>query len=337
MKRILFVVIVALFAATLAPAQSIDFATFQAQFQDFATAVAGTLASTATSSGLNWAPAYIGQLPHLGLGVSAGASLIPYTSVQPIFTMLGVNLPAGMEFLQTYGIPLPGAAVDARIGGFLLPFDIGLKFGYLPPQVQALLTNISLDYLMAGADVRLALTKDEGLMPAISVGVGYTYLKGSVGMTGIVPSTTIDVSQAMNYAGYPGTHTLTASSPALTFDWQSSVIEAKVQLSKQILFLIPNIGLSAAYGISSAGGGISSTLSYAGPNSLATVQQVFAQYGYPVPSDTGIAVNSAVTGWSVRAFGGVDLALLILHVDVSANYNLLTGSLGGGVNLRIQI
>ncbi len=41
----------------------------QTGFEQFASAVYGTLASAATS-GLNWSPAYIGQFPHFGVGAS---------------------------------------------------------------------------------------------------------------------------------------------------------------------------------------------------------------------------------------------------------------------------
>ena len=338
MKRIALILAIGVLAVAMAPAQSVDFSTFQTDFQNFATDVAGTLASTATLTGLNWAPAYIGQIPHFGLGVSVGAGLIPYAAVQPIFTLLGVQLPSSLSMLTSYGIPLPGAAVDFRLGGFILPFDIGLKFGYIPPEVQQALGDLQLQYLMAGGDVRLALLKDEGLMPALSVGAGFTYFKGLVGLSNVIPGDTVlDVSQAMNYAGYPGTHTLTISSPDLAFDWQSSVIEVKAQVSKKLLFIVPTIGVSAAYGISTAGGGLNSTLTYQGPNSLATVQQVFQAAGYTLPSATGISVDAAATGWSFRAFGGVGLSLLFLDIDVTGSYDLLTGSLGGGASIRIQL
>ncbi len=341
MKRIMLVISIVLFAAAMLPAQTVDFAQFQADFKTFADAVAGTLASTASSAGLSWSPAYIGQFPHLGVGVSAGASLIPYAAVQPILTLVGASIPASMGFLQTYGIPLPAAALDARIGGFGIPFDIGLKFGYIPPAAKSMLGSVNVDYLMAGADFRLALLKDEGLMPGLSVGVGYTFFKGAVGLPGIMPSgTTVDITQFMNYYGYTGTHSLSFSNPDFTFDWQSNVIEGKVQLSKQLLFITPHVGLSAAYGISTAGGGLSSTMTYNHSNgayTLADVQAAFAQAGYPAPTSQGMAVSAAANGWSFRAYGGVNVSLLFLNLDLGASYNVVTGSFGGGVNLRVQL
>jgi hypothetical protein len=340
MKRILLVILIVLVAAAMVPAQTVDFTQFQAQFVTFADAVAGTLASTASSAGLSWSPAYIGQFPHLGVGISVGASLIPYSAVEPIITLVGASIPAELTALQTYGIPLPAAAIDARIGGFILPFDIGLKFGTIPPALQSMLGPISVDYVLAGADFRLALLKDQGLSPALSVGVGYTYFKGSIGLAGVIPGgTDVDITQIMNYAGYAGTYSLSFTDPDLTFDWQSNVVELKAQLSKQILFFTPHIGLSGAYGISKAGGGLNSTMTYnaTGPATEAQMQQVFVDNGYPAPTSQGMAVSSPANGWSFRAYGGIDIALLILHVDVNASYNILTGSVGGGANIRIQL
>ena len=36
------------------------------------------------------------------------------------------------ELSDLGGIPIPATAVEARIGGFILPFDIGIKAGYIP-------------------------------------------------------------------------------------------------------------------------------------------------------------------------------------------------------------
>jgi hypothetical protein len=326
-------------AAVILPAQNLSLAAFQAGFESFATAVAGTLSSTATT-GLNWSPAYIGQFPNFGVGVTVGASLIPFTAVKPVFSMLGVILPSQVSFIETYGVPVPALTLDGRIGGFVLPFDIGLKFGYLPPEAKNLLGSVQADYMMAGADVRLALLQDKGLVPALSISAGYSYFKGTIGLPGVIPgSPNIDITQAMNAVGYTGTHTLSFSSPDLFFNWQSNVFEAKIQLSKNLLFFVPHMGLSAAYGISSAGGGITSQLTYTGSGgtTLATVQQVFAAAGYPAPTSQGIAVSAAASGWAFRAFGGVDIVILFLHLDLSGTYNILTQSLGGAINLRVQL
>jgi hypothetical protein len=98
---------------------------FQAAFGQFATAASGTLASAATS-GLNWSPAYIGQFPHFGVGVTLGATGMPWTTAKPVFDMLGVAIPTELSFSGEEAIGLPALTVDARIGGFGIPFDVGL-------------------------------------------------------------------------------------------------------------------------------------------------------------------------------------------------------------------
>jgi hypothetical protein len=336
---LLLIAFVLIGAVSLVAAQPVDFTEFEDTMSTFATGVAGTLASTATAAGLGWSPAYIGQFPHLGVGVSLGASLLPYATVQPILDLVGVSLPAELASLQEYGLPIPAASIDARIGGFFLPFDIGVKVGYLPTSAQDLLGAVQMDYLLVGGDVRFALLQDRGFVPALSVGVGYTYFKGRVGLPGVIPGTTdLDVTEFMNLLGYTGTHSISLSEPDFAFEWQSNVIEAKAQLSKRLLLFIPHVGISAAYGISTAGGGLASTLTYTSSDGYTDtdLQDAFEEAGYPAPSAEGFVVTAAANGWSFRVFGGLDIALLFLHLDVAGSYNLLTGSLGGSANVRIQ-
>jgi hypothetical protein len=336
MKRASRIILICLMIAAVLPVYGADLETFQAGFQEFATGVAGTLGSSATT-GLNWSTAYVGQFPHFGVGVTVGAGLIPFSNVKPVLDMLAITLPSEFSFIGDYGIPMPALVVDARIGGFFLPFDIGLKVGLIPEQYKNLLQDISLDYLMFGGDLRYAILDGKGLMPALSIGVGYSYYKGTIGLTGLMSGSDVDITGIMNAAHYSGTHTLSMSSPELFFDWESSVFEGRVQLSKTFLFITPSVGVSAAYAVSTAGGGLTSTVTYTGSATWDDVVAVAAAAGQTVPTKTGITVSSEASGMAYRAFGGVDIALLFMHLDASVSYNLLTGSLGGAVNLRVQL
>jgi hypothetical protein len=305
--------------------------------------VANTLGSAA-GTGLNWSSAYIGQFPHLGLGLTVGAALIPYDSMRPILETFGVtDIPAEFSFLETYGIPLPAATADARIGGFILPFDIGLKLGFIPDSLKEQMVGVNVDYLMFGADVRLALMDGKGWKPAISVGVGYSYYRGSIAVPDIMGTgdlMTMDITSDMNALGYSGSHVLSMTSPELMFDWESSVIEAKLQVSKKILFITPSVGVSAAKSFSTAGGGILSSLTYAGSSgelTLNDITDILTAAGMAIPTSTGVTVSSEAGGWAFTAFGGVSLNLFFLYVDTFVNYNLLSGSYGGSVNLRVQL
>jgi hypothetical protein len=336
MKRWMLVLLVLVVAAAAASAQ-VDFSAFEGAFQDFADVVADNLASTATS-GLAWSPAHIGQFPHLGLGLTVGATMMPYEVVKPVLDVFAISLPSELDFLQAYGVPLPAATIDARIGGFGIPFDIGLKIGFIPEQVKALMGDVQADYLIVGGDIRFAILQDKGLVPGLSIGVGYSYLKGGIQAAGLLGGPQqVDVSAIM---GNPdGTNFLDFSDPAIDFTWQSHVIEAKVQLSKNLLIFTPHVGVGAAYALSSSvGGGLLSTVTASGPNTLAEIQAAFDAAGKTPPTDQGLTVSAdAPAGWAVRLFGGTSINLWLLRLDLDANWNVLTGAYGGNVNFRFQM
>ncbi len=339
MKKILLVAAL-LAALTGAAWAQVDYATFQADFQAFADGVANSLPVSA-SVGLNWSPAYIGQFPHFGVGVSLGGMFLPYETIEPIVTDLGVGGSIPQQ-LKTYGVPFPTLAAGARVGGFGLPFDLGFKLGALPESAKDLFgQNVTADYFLIGGDVRLPVVKGKGLVPTVSIGGGYTFLRGRIGITEVASEQRINIHDVMVGYGYPeNTYELIVANPDLTFTWDTHTIEAKAQASWNLAILTPGIGLGAAYGISNAGGGLDSSLTYevgGVPGNLADVQTAFASYGYPVPTATGIEVSSAANGWSFWVFGGTAINIFFIKVDLSAMYNFLNGDYGGSVNVRLQL
>jgi hypothetical protein len=346
MKRLLLVIgILALLAGGLW-AQSVDFSAFQASFQSFADDVANSLPITA-SIGLNWSHAYIGQFPHFGVGVSLGGMFLPYETMQPIVDALGVGSSIPQE-LKTYGLPFPTIAAGARLGGFILPFDMGFKFGMIPEEAKDLFSqNVTADFFLIGGDVRFPVLKGRGLIPTLSVGGGYTFLRGRIGITDVSSGEMIDITALMNGAGYttygsePNSYVLDFADPDLIFSWDTHTIEAKAQASWNLLLFTPHVGLGAAYGISKAGGGLSSSMVYqedGTPNpDLSDVEDAFAYYGYPIPTVSGLEVISEANGWSFWVYGGTAINIFFIKVDLSAMYNFLNGDYGASVNLRLQL
>jgi hypothetical protein len=349
MKRILIVVVILLVVGFGAFAQSFSFDTFQTGFQSFADAVANTLPFNA-SVGLNWSDAYIGQLlavpPHFGVGVTVGATTIPTESISGVLTALNISLPAEVDQFTAYGIPIPAYTVDGRIGGFLLPFDIGVKVGYIPTGFieQQLGVPIDVDYLLVGADVRFALLQENIILPSISIGAGYTFMKGAVSVPGVFGGN-IDITSITPGDGH--TYALSLTDPALKFTWATNVIDLKVQVSKSLLIVTPYLGAGASYGISSAGGGVTSTLQMSvdgGPAAAPTQAQIDAITAYLESqsltadlSSQGFLVQAAANGWSFRAFGGISLNILIVKLDLGAMYNFTSGSYGATLGLRVQL
>jgi len=341
MKRSVVVLLAAsliVFAAVGASAFS--FSQFQTAGSDFAGGVASAL-PLESSVGLNWSDAWIGQLldvpPHFGIGVTVGAAAMPYSAIQGALSTFGVSLPSGANFMSTYGVPLPAYTVDVRIGGFVLPFDIGLKFGYLPPGALSSLgfSGFSADYLNVGGDIRLGIIQDRGLLPGLSVGVGYTYMRGNIGIPGMLggPITVSSVS----YGGT--THTIGFTDPSVNFLWDSSVIDAKIQLSKTLLFITPYVGLGASYGFSSAGVGMQSSMTVDGVAATQSdLDQINSAFGTSYTlQNPGFGVYATANGFSARVFGGFSLNIFILKIGVGAEYELLSGSMAGMANARIQL
>jgi hypothetical protein len=338
-----FFIMTALLVLTsgLAVAQNVDYSTFEDSFESFASDVASSLPLN-SSIGNNTPDAYIGQLlsapPHFSIGVTTGASTIPYKTVEA--AMKDLDLDTGqIDQLSGIGVPLPAYTVDARVGGFILPFDVGLKIGGVPRTDFGMLPA-ELEYFLVGADVRYAVIEQGAVLPNVSVGVGYNYLSGQV----FVPDV-VNAGYSVNIPdGSGGTDSLELSDPDLTFNWQSSVIDFKVQASKQFLVVTPFAGLGTSVGISSAGGGLRSDLTLNGSDvtdsTIRTIEDNFEAAGIDPPNldkDDGISIGSDVNGWGLRAFGGVGFNILALKLDLGLGYDVLGGNLMGSLSARFQL
>ena len=247
--------------------------------------------------GLRWSDSYIGGFPLFGVGVSLGFVIVPVDDIEALFTTLEMGTPPD-ALKEAGGIPIPATAVEARIGGFILPFDIGIKAGYIPEAAkEAMNDGVSVDYQMVGFDVRYRIVKEGLLMPEISVGGGYTRLEGMVA-TSVGGSTVIDDS-----SGY----TLTIDQSDVVFGWTSNVLDAHLQVSKNILFILrPYAGLGMSYGISEAGGGFQANIT---ENVADAFEHYEDTYGMEVDA-TGVEVYSEANGFAFRAYAGTSVELL---------------------------
>jgi hypothetical protein len=344
MKRALLLVLILLLAAAGAFA-SPDFATFETSFNQFAQDLANGLPFN-SSIGQNWSSAYIGQFPHFGLGVTLGATTIPYTAISQAVAALGITLPSDFSWMAQSGVPIPAYTIDARIGGFILPFDIGLKVGYIPPGgLKSLgVTSFTADYLLAGADVRFALLKEGIIAPAISVGVGYNYMKGSIGVPGLLGGSPFQITNWTNPVDSTGGHTLAMTDPSLNMQWSTNVVELKAQISKKILFITPYIGGAVSYSFGAqTGGGVQSSLTLDGgtltQGQIDAINQAYANQGQSITiSGEGITVlKNSLAGFDYRVFGGLSFDIIFFYIDLGAAYDFANQAYGASANLRIAL
>jgi hypothetical protein len=275
------------------------------------------------SLGLNWSDAYIGKIfpgapPHFGIGVSAGFTTIDMSAAEDLAKNLGFGIDLDMAKL-----PLPAYAAEGRIGGFFLPFDIGFKYGYLPP-VGLLGTGVDMNYTMVGGDIRYAITEGGVIMPVISVGVGLNYLSGGIGTK---------VGGAQSYTFDNGAKTLNINAPEVDLMWKTLALDFKVQASKTFFILTPYLGLGATYAWSEAGYEAKGTIT--GDLSDAKADSTFKDIDF-----NGTKKMSSITeesGFGIRAFGGLSLKLAVIKLDLTGLYNFMDGNYGASFGVRFQL
>jgi hypothetical protein len=273
--------------------------------------------------GLNWADAHIGQFlglpPHFGVGVSMGFTTIDGGSMGDLLHRFNIDLP-----IDIGGYPIPGYAVEGRIGGFVLPFDVGLKFGYLPIKPE----NLELDYFLIGGDVRYALLKETLVLPAISVGMGYNYLNGGLAIK-------IGEDRSFSYKDISGgDQTLTLSAPKVGLLWETSGLDFKAQISKSFLVITPYLGIGLSHAWSRAGYEVQTTLSGA---DLDKIKKIMGNYGITDITANGLSSIVEITGWSGRLFGGLSFNLPLFKIDLTGMFNFADARYGVALGLRFQV
>lgn len=279
----------------------------------------------AAGAGLDWSDAYIGPLIggdfpflHLGVGGNIGMTSIPSAAVKPLLSAVGQTLPDGLDF-----IPLPYAVANARIGGLILPFDVGLKYGFVPAAFETV-GNFTFKYSNFGMDVRYQLLQGNILLPDISVGGGFDVLAAGISVT---------QGQQQVFSNGSG-DTLTLGAPKLSMDLTAFDINAKVQVSKTLLWILtPYAGLGASFGSATAKSSIGANVTYSAGTDAAWWKN---NYNVDV-SGAGVKSEGSATPFGLKAYGGVSLNILILKADVQAMYNLLDGAIGASVGLRAQL
>jgi hypothetical protein len=244
-----------------------------------------------TLSGVTWSDAYIGQIigvpPHFGVGLATGISRFRVAGLAKTLDLVGSELPMN-ELI------FPTIALEGRLGGFILPFDIGLRFGFLP-EVQ--IKDVGLKYLHYGADIRYALLKQNLVLPNISLALGYYGTSGALSY--------VFTLEELTDASFPG---ITDKPEKLAIDFQTNVIDGRLQVSKSFLVVTPYAGFGLSYDITNS--------------------------SYKLINETDTASEK---GWQYRAFGGLSFNIVVVKIDLSGMYNFKSENWGANLGLRVQL
>ena len=293
--------------------------------REFSTAMALSLPLNA-SLGLNWSDAYIGQffpslVPSFGIGGSYGVTSMDRGIMESLATPLGL----GGRLPNVARFPFPGYTAEARIGGFFLPFDVGVKFGHLGPVRNPFggRDALRVNYTMIGADIRYAVLY-RPLLPTISVGFGFNYLTGGIGGG-------VGASQAFSFVSGGETRTVSIAAPQVDLNWRTFSFDFKAQISQSFLLVTPFMGIGASYARSRAGFEMSG--------------DVTGDFGYLAAGElhdinvTGGGLSSQVytNAFSARLFGGIGFTMGVFRLDFTGIYSFRDGNYGASVGLRFQL
>ncbi|GMO53473.1 MAG: hypothetical protein Ta2G_11510 [Termitinemataceae bacterium] len=255
------------------------------ELEAFAKDYAGT-AGFAASMGLAWSNMYIGQLidqpTHWALGITLGAitqKLDSLDAMANILTGTGVTgtptnplPPTGggtddFKFSHNFlgKMLFPSYTIEVRLGGLggRVPFDLGLKFGFLPalPLIGISTVELTDDFnianMLVGGDLRFSIMQDMGYRPALSLGVEAVYTSGNIDHTNQLY---IGVGDTRPTATTAATAALDSGKDALiSMDYSSWSIDFKLGLSKTFAAQKVSLFTSFKAGLSIAKAGYSIT------------------------------------------------------------------------------
>jgi hypothetical protein len=269
--------------------------------------------------GLNWNDAYIGNLPHFGAGIFGGLSAMDKTSVDNLLDHFDASLPSKLSVM-----PLPAAGAEARLGGLFSPFDIGFKIGWLPSVNFS--DDAEFNSFLIGGDVRFAIIKGNIILPKLTLGIGYNYIKGNIASSMGSGTTTYEI------AGQE----ISVKDPDINLLWSSHVLDAKLHLSKTFFFITPSVGIGASYSWSQAGYEVKAKTSFDNKDAINSALETAGLSSIDL-NNKGFASIIKNSGWDIRFFGGLGFNLLIFKLDLSGMYDVGNNIWNAALGIRAQI
>jgi hypothetical protein len=120
-----------------------------------------------------------GKGPHFTVGATIGAAKFDLDKISEAMSENDEEADTG----SMPSIPLPLIAGDLRLGGVVLPFDLG--FSFMTLDLGSLLGDgFLLKYTNFGVDARYLIIAAQGKIPNISVGLGYNHIAMEAGFSG---------------------------------------------------------------------------------------------------------------------------------------------------------
>jgi hypothetical protein len=335
--KILILLILSIWAVN--PVFSVDLDALQSGLNKFTDSMKQALPFNSTM-GLNWSDGYIGQItnlpPRFGIGVSGGFTTMNSDSINNLLNSF--NLPVDNSLLYEFGLPIPGIILEGRIGGIKFPFDIGLKLGYIPPDIIKTFVDdfdFSYDYMLLGIDLRYSLINRKIFIPKLSVGIGINYMQGGIGAPLPVEDLSYDFFDSANNKKYKLSF---SDEGQFKLDWRTICAELKVQASFPFKFITPYAGAGISCAWSQANYKVTTPKLLVEGGSLDDITKILLDQLNIKSTDEGFGTeNKFIWGLSTRAFGGISINIAFFRIDITGMYEFIGGYLGGTLGMRFQL
>jgi hypothetical protein len=305
--------------------------------------ISGAL-SFASSIGLNWPDVYIGPLinipPHWGVGLTMGTTMLKLDKLNVFLSKFGYEADTDFMYKQLF----PAYTLEARIGGSrLAPFDIGIKWGWVP-YVEIFKNSINYENCLYGIDFRWELLKDWFKFPAISIGLEVDHTTG-----GIKRETAVSITGGSTSINVGGSGTAGVV-------WDSWVFDLKLNAAKR--FWEPRLtiygGLRIGCDITKTGyqlfggedisvntGGTAAVLSDLNRKGLSDLaSSLESESGHGITFEV---TEDSITGWinavgfNLSIYEGISFNFENnTHLSVSLMADLVHFELGANIGFRFQ-
>lgn len=275
-------------------------------FNDFSDVLTDVLPNTQTQQNV-WSQAWIGGLPHFGFGLNAGASELDVTALKDVASALGIDVG---DLRDSY--VMPTVTADIRIGGFILPFDIGFNICSLDSSkigaLETAIDPVAFDFFTVGGDIRYAVIRGGGIFPRLSVGGGFSYTDGGVSVSD------------------------NGSKAAL--DFTSTTVFLSTQASVKLLCLVPFVGGRVMFNKTNVDWSAKADwVQLSGNSDFADAQK----WGLLPTNFSGGSESGYFEDIRPQLYGGLSLDMLILDLTASASYDFLAKIPSGAVSVRLSL
>jgi hypothetical protein len=260
-----------------------------------------------------WANAWIGHIlpkPNFGFGINTGISKLDLSPLAHVAKSLGMR-----DYSDIPGsIVMPTVTADIRVGGFILPFDVGFTAMSIDANtvrpVGKAMDPTGFDLFMIGGDVRYAILEGGFLRPKLSVGLGAYYTKGNFG-----------VEQD-------------GSSAELDFSTTSIVLST--QASIKVLSFVPFVGARVMMSKSNVDWKVHANWASILSTSNSSIANALAWGILPSNFSDGVSSNF---GSHVRPvlYAGCSIDMLVVDFTLSASYDVISKIPSAAASLRLAL